>query len=305
MNILRLLLYQMLPLYTLILVGYICGKYIHIKKEGISKLMLYVMLPITSFDGVLTSQISFSVLSLPLLSFLLCSLMALLVLFAGSFLWKDGTKNMLAVGIANGNFGFLGVPLTILFLGAHSLAPTVLFGLGAAFFVNTLGMFLAARANFNLKESFVRTAKMPFIYASLFGLALNLLKVPLPPSITQALNDITVGYSVLGLSLVGIAIAELGKVKVDWRLMLFSLLATYILWPLVAFGFIALDKSIFMFYSNDIHRIVLLMAIVPIGVSIVAISTELKEEPEKAAFVVLFTTLISLIYIPVFIALFF
>ena len=48
----------------------------------------------------------------------------------------------------------------------------------------------------------------------------------------------------------------------------------------------------------------LLMAIVPIGASIVAISTELKVQPEKASFAVLFTTLISLIYIPAFISLF-
>jgi predicted permease len=59
-----------------------------------------------------------------------------------------------------------------------------------------------------------------------------------------------------------------------------------------------------MLYTPDIYRILLLMSIVPVGANIVAISTELNVHPEKAAFVVVFTTPISLIYIPVFISLF-
>src|SRR5262249_8377165 len=106
------------------------------------------------------------------------------------------------------------------------------------------------------------------------------------------------------LMLVGIAINELGKIKIDAAFTVFTTIMTYILWPLIAFGFIFLDKSTFRLYTPDIYRIILLMSILPVGVSIVAISTELKVQPEKASFAVLFTTLISLIYIPAFITLF-
>jgi predicted permease len=90
----------------------------------------------------------------------------------------------------------------------------------------------------------------------------------------------------------------------DAVLMVFTIFMTYAIWPLITFGFIFLDKSMFMFYNLDVYRMLLLMSIVPVGSSIVAISTELKVQPEKAAFIVIFTTIISLIYIPAFTAFF-
>jgi len=304
MSVFLTLLQQMIPLYGLIIVGYMSGKHLGVKKDSIAKLLLYVLTPAVSFNGILISHITFSVLSLPILSFSLCTIVALIVLLAGGFIWKDGTKNMLSVGIANGNFGFLGLPLTLLLLGQKYVALTALFGLGASIFIATLGMFIAARANYNFRESVLKVVKMPLIYALLFGLLLNILKIPINSSIMQVLNNVNGAYSVLGLMLVGIAMSELGKIKIDVALMVFATIMTYILWPLIASGFIFLDKSTLMLYTPDIYRILLLMSIVPIGASIVAISTELKVQPEKASFVVLFTTLISLIYIPAFISLF-
>jgi predicted permease len=219
-------------------------------------------------------------------------------------MWKDDTKNMLSVGIANGNFGFLGLPLTLVLFGQKYFALTALFVLGAAMFVSTLGMFIAARAKYNLRDSVITVVKMPLVYASLLGLLLNLLKIPIASPILQVLNNVNGAYSVLGLMLVGIALNELGRIKIDAVFTVFTTIMTYILWPLIAFGFIFLDKSTFRFYTPDIYKIVLLMSILPVGAIIVVISTELKVQPEKASFAVLFTTLISLIYIPAFISLF-
>jgi len=208
------------------------------------------------------------------------------------------------VGIANGNFGFLGLPLTLVLFGQKAFALTALFGVGAAVFVATLGMFIAARAKYNLWTSVLKVAKNPLVYALALGLFLNMYKTPIPGSILQVLNSVNGAYSVLGLMLVGIAMNELGKIKIDAGFTLFTTIMTYILWPLVAFGFIFLDKSTFRLYTTDIYKTVLLMSILPVGASIVVISTELKVQPEKASFAVLFTTLISLIYIPAFISLF-
>jgi predicted permease len=304
MSIFLPLLQQMIPLYGIIIVGYVSGKYLNITKDNITKLLLYVLIPVVSFNGVLNSRITLSILSIPIFSYLLCTLVALIVLFAAGFIWKDSTKNMLSVGVANGNFGFLGLPLTLLLLGQKYVALTALFIVGSGTFIATLGMFIAARAHYNFRESIMRVAKLPLIYALLLGLFFNLLKIPLHSSILQVLNDVNGAYSVLGLISVGIAISELGQIKIDLILIVFTAIMTYILWPLIAFGFIFLDKSTLHLYTPDIYKVLLLMSIVPVGASIIAISTELNVQPEKAAFVVLFTTLISLIYIPAFITFF-
>lgn len=304
MTIFTTLLLQMIPFYGLLLVGFVSSKYIGIKRDDIAKLLIYVLLPVVSFTGIIAAPLTARVLSIPLLSFLLCTGIALLILWAGGFIWNDGTKNMLAVGIANGNFGFIGLPLTLILLGQQYIALTVLFGLGAAIFIATVGMYIAARANFNFQDSLLKVAKMPIIYALILGIIVNVFHVPIQNSLMQVLNNMTGAYSILGLILVGIAIGELGKVKIDIPLIAFTTIMTYILWPLIAFALIALDTLYLHFYSPEIYKVLLLMSIVPVGASIVAISTELKVEPEKASFVVLFTTLLSLIYVPAFIAIF-
>jgi predicted permease len=294
----------MIPLYGLIVVGYVSGRYLEIKKDTIATLLLYVFGPVVGFNSILTYRISLNVLSIPLLAYLICTIIALITLYAGNFIWKDDTKNMLSVGIANGNFGFLGLPLTLVLFGQKYFALTALFGIGASVFVATLGRFIAARANYNLRESMIKVAKLPLIYALLFGILLNLLKIPIHNSVHQVLNNMNGAFSVLGLMLVGIAMSELGKIKIDAVLIIFTIIMTFILWPLLASGFIFLDRSTLRLYTPDIYRILLLMSILPVGASIVPISTELKVQPEKASFAVLFTTLMSLIYIPIFIALF-
>lgn len=304
MQIFLSLLQELIPLYGFILIGYIANKYFGVKKDSIAKLLLYILLPIVGFTGILTANLSFSVLSLPFISFTLCSLIAGIIFFLSSFLWKDGTKNMLAVGIANGNFGFIGIPLAIAIFGKGIVAPVALFGLGSAIFVATLGMYIAARANYSFKESIIKILKMPLIYAFVIGFIINISKVPVGEVALSTLQNVITAYTVLGLMLLGIAMGELGKIKLDIRLMTFTTFGVYILWPLIAFLVIFLDQAFFKFYNPQIYKILLLMSIVPVGASIVAVSTELKVEPEKASFIVLFTTLISLIYIPVFIALF-
>jgi predicted permease len=117
MSIFLTLLQQMIPLYGLIIVGYVSGKYLEVKKDNIATLLLYIFGPVVGFNSILTSQITFSLLSLPFLAYLICTVVALITLLAGTLIWKDDTKNMLSVGIANGNFGFLGLPLTLVLFG--------------------------------------------------------------------------------------------------------------------------------------------------------------------------------------------
>lgn len=304
MSIFLTLLQQIIPLYGLIIVGYASGRYFEIKKDNIATLLLYIFGPVVSFNSILTAKITYSLLLLPLLAYLICTIVAIITLLAGSLMWKDDTKNMLSVGIANGNFGFLGLPLTLVLFGQKAFALTALFVVGAAVFVSTLGMFIAARSKYNLRDSVIKVAQMPLVYALLLGLLLNLLKIPIASSIIQVLNNVNGAYSVLGLMLVGLAMNEMRKIRIDASFTIFTTIMTYILWPLIAFGFIFLDKSTLRLYTPDIYKIVLLMSILPVGASIVVISTELKVQPEKASFAVLFTTLISLIYIPAFISLF-
>jgi len=64
------------------------------------------------------------------------------------------------------------------------------------------------------------------------------------------------------------------------------------------------DKTFFNFLNEDIYKVLFLMSIVPLAGNTVTLAILLKAKPEKASFTVLLSTLISVIYIPVVLALY-
>jgi malate permease and related proteins len=72
----------------------------------------------------------------------------------------------------------------------------------------------------------------------------------------------------------------------------------------VILAFIALDRGFLHFYTTVIHQVMVLASIVPLAANTVAIATELKTQPEKAALAVLLSTVFALFYIPTLVTLF-
>lgn len=64
------------------------------------------------------------------------------------------------------------------------------------------------------------------------------------------------------------------------------------------------DTTYLHFCTPLMHQVMFLLSIVPLAANTVALATELKAEPEKAATSVFFSTLFVLFYIPVMTMLF-
>ena len=108
------ILIKLIPLYLMILLGYIVAKRLKAQKETIAKLLIYIIAPVVIFYGTYTVPINFANLSLPILFFALCCLIALLFLAIGTFVFKkDSTKNILAFTAGTGNTGYFGLPVVL------------------------------------------------------------------------------------------------------------------------------------------------------------------------------------------------
>jgi len=58
------------------------------------------------------------------------------------------------------------------------------------------------------------------------------------------------------------------------------------------------DNITLQLYNTSIHKVMILMSIVPLAANTVAFATELKAQPEKASLAVMLSTLFALFYIP-------
>ncbi len=292
------LILKMIPLYFIILLGFIAGKYLSAKKETMASLLIYIISPIIVFNGVLTTKISISTLSLPVLFFFLACLTSLIFYKIAGYIWKDSTKNILGFTAGTGNTGYFGIPVAYAIFSQDLIGLVILSILGFILYESSLGFFITAKGHHSAKESLMKVLKLPAIYAFLLGLLVNLSGVQLGQVYTDTIASFGGAYMILGMMIIGLGLAEISSYKFDFKFIGLAFLAKFIWWPLLVLGVIFIDNFFFNIYNSSTHKVMILMSIVPLAANTVAFATELNAQPEKASLAVLLSTLFALFYIP-------
>ncbi len=95
-------------------------------------------------------------------------------------IFSDNRANLLSFSVATGNSAYLGIPIALLLLSDELVEIFIFSTLGAVFYQNTAGYFITAKGNSSVKQSLIKVAKLPVIYAFLLGIALNKFGVTMP-----------------------------------------------------------------------------------------------------------------------------
>jgi malate permease and related proteins len=289
---------NLLPLYAIIGIGFVAGRLITARWEAIATLLIYVIAPIVVFFGIMSTPLDASKLSLPFLFFFICCAFCLIFLYSLKFFFRSPIKNILAFSAATGNTGYFGIPVAIFLFGNEAFGIAVLVALGFILYENTLGFFITARGQHTTLESLKRVLRLPTVYAFIVAVICNLSNVKLGPAFTELGTNFRGTYSVLGMMMIGLGVAQLTSFKPDFRFLFTALSLKFLVWPLVITGLILLDKYFIHFFSPIEHSVMLLMSIVPLPANSVALATELKTAPEKIATAVLISMFFPLFMIP-------
>lgn len=292
------LLAKLFPLYVNILLGYLAGKFLNVKKETIAPLLIYIIVPVVIFAGVVNTKLNLNVIFIPILFFIMGSSIALLAFYLAGFLWKDSTRNILAFTSGTGNTGYFGIPVAIAIFGNNVIGIASLIFLGIMLYETTLGFFLVARGNFTVKKSLMRLLTLPILYAYLLGLLVNLSHIQLGSIFFDTAASFRGAFTILGMMIIGMGLADIKKFDFDFKFIGLTFLIKFAVWPLLMILLIFLNNTFFKIFDNSIDKILLLMAIVPLAANTVSYATLLKAKPEKAALAVLLSTFFALFYIP-------
>lgn len=298
MNIFLTLLAKLIPLYFFITLGYIAGKRLNVKKKSIASLLIYIIAPLIVFNGVVSAPLNSASLSLPILFFICSSLICLFFYFIGKFIWKDTSRNLLAFVAGAPNVGYFGIPVAIALFNKDQVSLVVLSVLGIILFENSIGFFVAAQGNYLLKDSIKKMIKLPSLYAFVIGLIVNLSNIEIGEIYRSNIGAVQGAYTFLGMMLIGLALSGIKKFKFDFKFVGISLIAKFLVWPLIIMAIIWLDSITLHLYNDEVREVMILLSIVPIAANTVAFATELKIQPEKASVAVLLSTLLALVVIP-------
>ena len=292
------------PLYLMVGLGFIAGKFLNACRTTISSLLIYIVTPLVVFNGVATAPHDNSYLLLPVVFYAVACFLSISFYNIGGLFWRTSERNLLGFIAGTGNTGYFGIPLIIALFGSSGLSIAVFATLGKILYESTLGYYLIAKCHATAKDAAYKVLKAPILYAFLLGIAVNRLDVHFPDSLATNLSNFGGAYTVLGMMILGIGLATVTRGTFDKTFTYIGFAAKFLAYPALMGLLVYLDISVLHLFGNEVHKVMMILAIAPMAANAVTYATYLKAHPEKTAFTVTLSTLFGLLYIPLFISLF-
>jgi predicted permease len=292
---------RLIPLYLMMAAGWFASHRLGARKESFGRLLIYLMLPVVIFDGVLRIPLTPTRLALPFFVYIICIVTCLLTWRLTQGRFGSPLRNVLAFGAGNTNSGYFGFPAAYALYGEEGLGLAVLIALGFTLFENTLGFFITARGNFTGREALARVRRLPALYAFALALLAKAVGFAEPELLAETAQSFRATYTVLGMMLIGMGVADARLKDFDARFVSASFAAKFVLWPCLVGALVTLDRNLWHLVADpQIYRSLLLASVLPLAGNTVAIAAALGTEPEKASVAVLLSTLAGLAIVPLF-----
>ncbi|MBV8061743.1 MAG: AEC family transporter [Alphaproteobacteria bacterium] len=303
LNVAQSLALKIMPLYGFMGLGYLFGKVRPQSAEPLAALQVYVIAPLLILALMADMQFQQRYLLLPFVVYAICVIVGFATLWLGRKIWTDNTVNIFAFACGGANAGYFGLPVALAVLSPEMVAVFMLTSLGFMLFEFTFGYVFIARGKHTMADSIKKLLRLPPLYAMIVGVLLSVLNIHVPALLQDSVRDMRGCYVVIGAMLIGLGLARLHKIHFDLQLKLFVNFMKFGLWPMLALGVIALDVYYFHCFGVEIHKIILLLAIMPIPVNTLVYAIQLDVQPDKASTMVFVTTLIALFYVPLVVGL--
>ncbi len=289
---------KVFPLSALIYLGFLATRIHKVRKEGIASLLIYFVTPLIVFKGVLMVPLDQSRLLLPVFTFTLGTFFCLVLRPLAEKFFPRPASNILAYTVGNCNSGYVGLPLAVALLGEAAFAQAVMLSFGFILYENTLGFYVTARGQHSRRESLAKVLVLPSLYAFVAGLILNHLGMRSLGFLEEVFTAARGAYLILGMMLIGMALADLKERSFDLKFCAFAFVAKYLLWPGTVGLFLYFDREHFHLFDSFARKGIIVVAFLPLAANMVALASALKAEPEKSSVAVLMSLILSFLLLP-------
>lgn len=297
--ILATLLPSILPLYVLIAMGYWGARHMNVNLHSLATVAIYFIAPVVVFGGMVKIDFQMSYLVLPIILFLMSAVIGIGSYHAARIGFPNDKKaNLIGMTSTNGNSGYFGLPIVLALFDPAIIGIYLMMTQFIELSTNTVGYYILARGNFSMRDSIIKVLKLPQLYGMVLGLIWNLMGWPLPDVFFDYWEYFTGSWVVVGMMIIGVAIGKTAYFHFDPKLFAWMMATRYVVWPLFALAYIALDRYVLGMFDGTIHSLILLLGIVPHAAVSVAFAAQLKVCAEDAATVVLISTIFALFFIP-------
>ena len=271
--------------------------------DGLCRIAIEVTLPFLFFYTLstnLTRQLFFSIISLPFFAIAL-TLTSFFLSWLASFPLKlnFSRRRTFMFLVTFPNYGFLAIPLIFALSGQEGLVRIFVFNLGITFLYWTLGVSILSGIQtgiFKVFRNLINNASLALVLGPIVGLG----SFRVPQFILEASQLIGNATIPLALIVVGSILAQRdSKGVISFNTIFTLIFCKLILMPALAILFI----NIFDDLPDLLRVIIVLQAAMPSASTTPILTRRFGGDSELAASGVFFTTLFSIITVPLFISL--
>ncbi|MDD3198282.1 MAG: AEC family transporter [Eubacteriales bacterium] len=290
---------NILPVFFLIMLGFLLGKKVKLDPSVLTSLNFYIIIPSFMFVMLTETDLPANVALILVAATIMLVINALLGMVISKVRSFDNVMSRsFASSLMFYNSGNIGIPLITLVFSDHqnksalgiALAVQISVLLVQNISINTVGFILANHRSGSLKESIVKVFKMPIIYSIALALCLKYFSFdPQSLSIWPALVYAKDAMVAIALLTLGIQLASTSIKSLRADVFLSSALR------LVGGPIAALIIIWFMRFDGIVAQAFLISSSVPTAVNTALIAIECKTNPEFASQTVMVSTVISAI----------
>ncbi|HZD60260.1 MAG TPA: AEC family transporter [Anaerolineae bacterium] len=289
-----------LSILILISIGFLSKKTGLLKKEDnavLNNVIIYLTMPALIFRAVFESDVSLSLLKIPLLALVIVALsMGTAFMIARFMRLNRPTFGALLIAASIGNTGYLGFPLTLQFFGIENLVRAVFYDIfGTVIFMFTVGLFVADK--YGEGQERINKVKEIITFPPLLGLiaafTVKGIGIELPKFTTDVIGFLAGATVPLIMLSIGLAldIGDMGRYKLEIGI---TGLVKLALAPLIGL----LSASMLSMPQVD-TGITILEASMPTAMFSMIVGLKYGLDTDFLPAVIVATTLISLVTIPV------
>ncbi len=297
-DLVQLLIANIIPLYILIALGFVAGKWLDVNLPSMATVAIYILAPIVNFGAMAQMTFTPEYLALPIIIFIGSVTIGTISYKTTQKLRKNNTANLVGMASVTGNTMYFGLPVILALLGPEWVGVYALLNLGTFLNEVGLGYFFGARGEATVKGAALKVLKFPVIHAIWLGLLYNFSGLSLPSAFVQYWNYTIGAWVLIGMMIIGIALSKQSRLDVDLKLLANLFVPKFIIWPLFTFAIILADIYYFQAFGQEIYMMVAIIGAVPLAGNLVAYASNFNLQPERAAAAVLISTILAFITVP-------
>ncbi|ATH59032.1 permease [Staphylococcus nepalensis] len=287
----------LLPIFIMIILGFVLQKKFTLDLKTLAKLNIYVFVP--GFIFVKFYKTNFEIhLLLYIVAFFIIYIFILFLVGKILTLFKKrdkGEATTLTNSVLFFNSGNYGVPVNDLVFKGDPLAMSVQVIVLSLqnIFTFSYGIFAIQSAQIGKLKAMLGYFKMPVLYALLFAITLNYADVPVPEFIWTPANYVADAMIAIALIMLGAQIANI-NFSLKWPSTYVFIFVRLVVGPIIAFIIIKI-----MGIEGIIAQTLFIASAMPTSVNSSVIAQEYDNYPELAAELVFLSTLLSSITVVV------